>query len=890
MENGQRRSGWASQWPLGAHPLGVSFLGRLAGPPFGVQAVFVNRCGTPRVCDFVCDCWDCSDENQCGYQQASALGGPFTCSFEGTTCGWEDVSDTAYRWEPAQASIAMWGLEPPFDHTLGTDVGRGVLPLFPLPLNGSLALRCRLVHGSYKAGRTASLWQSPPGSTSSWQELVAYTGHIPGSFQVTFVSTQDFSLAQLALDDVEFRNCGFPRKAGRGGVLFFPVFIFSATCIFCKGPEGCCLSDLQATPLATQAGDDGACLGIRSFSAQVPIPPMLEPLGPCPSGQFACDQGKRCLDRELLCNFKAECDDASDEQRCGKEPRGNGIHFLPGWVLAKAPACRAGVLRIFSLQKAPGQMFSMVRAATPVLGPSGPASLLRPAGFLALAVADGSLGTRRWAWFAQSSETWRKATVPLGARKRPFQVRGGLPPAGLSCNFETDWCSWYLEQNEGFEWRQSQSRKGAVDHTTGTGSFLLAEPGGAWNPGWRTRLLSAPQAVTAAVPTVCLSFWYRLEGPQIGTLALKLKEAGEPEQVLWTRRGSQGAVWHRGSSSISPKPGQNYQVIFEALRDGFLGIIALDDLTVTPGACPAQRHCSFEAGKCGFSAPEQPAWQRQNGAGGVGPPVDHTLGEPRGHYMILHTGADKLPLGWTAVLRSGSFPPLRRTHCVSFWYHLNSRSLTAYVEEGEEGAGEAAMLSLDPTEGEAWRYGSFVQVAFAATGAGGEPSSYVALDDVLVKEGGCPEPGEASCDFESGPCGWSKPHGDWYSWDWKEAATTLRSPSPKEDHTLGTNAGHYAYVDLAVLSLGKSTARLVSEPLAPTTGSCLQFHYHMDFLGQSSCKSGKEIPLPISPNPEMWQSAAEVALLKLLWQVSAWRREATETFEKRLDCHLSEMV
>ncbi|KAL7980823.1 hypothetical protein Chor_001977, partial [Crotalus horridus] len=123
------------------------------------------------------------------------------------------------------------------------------------------------------------------------------------------------------------------------------------------------------------------------------------------------------------------------------------------------------------------------------------------------------------------------------------------------------------------------------------------------------------------------------------------------------------------------------------------------------------------------------------------------------------------------------------------------------------------------------------QVAFAVGGAGGGPASYIALDDIFVREGGCSEPG--SCDFESGPCGWSKPPGNWYSWDWKAAATTLRSPSPQEDHTLGTNAGHYAYVDLAVLSLGKSTARLASEPLAPTTGSCLRFHYHMDFLGHS---------------------------------------------------------
>lgn len=57
-----------------------------------------------------------------GYQKASALGAPFTCSFEGTMCGWEDISNTAYRWDPAQASIST-ELQLPFDHTLGTDLG-----------------------------------------------------------------------------------------------------------------------------------------------------------------------------------------------------------------------------------------------------------------------------------------------------------------------------------------------------------------------------------------------------------------------------------------------------------------------------------------------------------------------------------------------------------------------------------------------------------------------------------------------------------------------------------------------------------------------------------------------------------------------------------------------
>lgn len=58
-----------------------------------------------------------------GHREASGIGRPFTCDFEGSACGWEDVSPTAFQWSPAQASISTGGAEPPFDHTLGTDLG-----------------------------------------------------------------------------------------------------------------------------------------------------------------------------------------------------------------------------------------------------------------------------------------------------------------------------------------------------------------------------------------------------------------------------------------------------------------------------------------------------------------------------------------------------------------------------------------------------------------------------------------------------------------------------------------------------------------------------------------------------------------------------------------------
>ncbi|XP_053229961.1 apical endosomal glycoprotein-like [Podarcis raffonei] len=50
------------------------------------------------------------------------------------------------------------------------------------------------------------LWRSPASSSGAWRPLLAYTGRVRGPFQVTFSS-----VASVALDDVQFRNCG-PQK------------------------------------------------------------------------------------------------------------------------------------------------------------------------------------------------------------------------------------------------------------------------------------------------------------------------------------------------------------------------------------------------------------------------------------------------------------------------------------------------------------------------------------------------------------------------------------------------------------------------------------------------------------------------------------------------------
>lgn len=116
------------------------------------------------------------------------------------------------------------------------------------------------------------------------------------------------------------------------------------------------------------------------------------------------------------------------------------------------------------------------------------------------------------------------------------------------------------------------------------------DPSAPWSRGQRAQLITYRQEPTTAPR--CLSFWYRLAGPQIGmqphgilpgvpqpgstplgtagsprgagrwpdtplcpgTLNLKLRLEGE-EMVLWTRRGTQGSIWHRGQATL-PATGQ----------------------------------------------------------------------------------------------------------------------------------------------------------------------------------------------------------------------------------------------------------------------------------------------------------------------------------------------
>ncbi|XP_052505291.1 apical endosomal glycoprotein [Budorcas taxicolor] len=536
-----------------------------------------------------------------------------------------------------------------------------------------------------------------------------------------------------------------------------------------------------------------------------PQPSSLRPRSFCEPGHFFC--GDLCVPPEQLCDFQQQCPGGEDEQQCGttdfESPSGGGWEDASvgrlQWARLPAPDrggpgpdARRAAGHFLAVQRAWGQLAEEARVLTPTLGPSGPHCELR------------------LVYYLQSH------------------------PQEVSCNFERGACGWHTDHLTDAHWHRVESRGPRYDHTTGQGHFVLLDPTDPPARGPAAHLLTQPRVPSA--PQECLSFWFHLFGPQIGTLRLVMRREGEAETHLWSRSGTHGNRWHEAWATLHHQPdtGAKYQLLFEGLRDGYHGSMALDDVTLRPGPCWAPRRCSFEDSACGFSVGGRGLWTRQANAS-WGPHADHTTETAQGHYMVVDTSPQALPRGHAALLTSEEQRPLVQPTCLSFWYHLSLRNpgtLRVHVEE----AGRQQVLSVSSHGGATWRLGSVDlqarqawRVVFEAVAAGVE-RSYMALDDLLLQDGPCPLP--ASCDFEAGLCGWNhvpRPGLGGYSWDWSSGASPSRYPQPPVDHTLGTEAGHFALFETSMLGPGGRAAGLISQPLPPTAASCLRFWYHVGF-------------------------------------------------------------
>ncbi|XP_041430755.1 apical endosomal glycoprotein isoform X2 [Xenopus laevis] len=525
--------------------------------------------------------------------------------------------------------------------------------------------------------------------------------------------------------------------------------------------------------------------------------------------------------------------------------------------------------KYLGVQRAQGNLLAGAEILSPTLCAVGPICAINmtyyfnsgPSGALSLSLLNPEWGTQSHVWGSQgeSSTVWRSVMIPVGERKQPFQLvlDSSVDPqlranwgaavekiqfidcgtdkiaddkATVTCNFETGMCGWYQDLTDDIDWTMGAQ----ADHTTGKGNCLYVEGGSRMDRGMVARLLTYRQS---AADSQCLTFYYRVWGPDAGTLILSSITEGK-ETLLWTSTGTHGNRWHHESVTLTAK---SYQLAFDAVRDGSVGNMAVDDITLRPGACAAPTRCTFEAGTCRFKSQGQYIWKLQQNQNAnpsypqPGPFFDHTLQSVSGHYMLVDTAT--LPRKASALLESDMYDALPVQGCVTFWTQFGGSqagTLNVYIVEDTGKKKEARkVLSASGMHQDIWHYRGVTiqagtrpwQLRFEAVSAGGD-QCYIALDDIHISHHPCHEP--ATCDFESGYCGWSNvrfPLVDTYDWDY-----TSGGPMDK-DHTLGTKEGHYAFVETGSLHTEGSSAWLLSEHLPATASSCFSFWYGTDATG-----------------------------------------------------------
>ncbi|KAK7473655.1 hypothetical protein BaRGS_00035133, partial [Batillaria attramentaria] len=416
----------------------------------------------------------------------------------------------------------------------------------------------------------------------------------------------------------------------------------------------------------------------------------------------------------------------------------------------------------------------------------------------------------------------------------------------FSCNFDTNLCAWTQDKTDVFDWQRTKGSTPTVgtgptsDHTstlTGiAGYYMFIETSSPRHPGDKARLISPQVSGTAH----CVKFWYLMWGDHVATLNVYSRTGPSLGNPVFTRSGTQGRNWLSASVDISSNV--PFQVVVEGIcGPSYRGDIAIDDFTITDGACSAatsdQVSCDFEdAGICKYQqdATDNFDWTRKSGASPTtnsGPTNDHTYGTAQGHYVYIEASAPRVK-GDKARLISQAYQPTQAS-CVEFWYHMYGSgvgSLNVYLETNGNLGSPA--WSKQGNQGNHWvrgqiglNAGTSVQVVFEGI-RGDTYHSDIAIDDVALKVGTCGQ-GPGNCNFELDLCSWTNSHADDFDWQMGSGKTTTSGTGPSADHTYNNGTGKYIFIETSAPRVPGHRAVLQSALFQPGARQCLKFWYHM---------------------------------------------------------------
>ncbi|XP_035298699.1 MAM and LDL-receptor class A domain-containing protein 1 isoform X2 [Cricetulus griseus] len=247
-----------------------------------------------KLCDFVNDCADNSDESMfiCGTSSGR-------CDFEFDLCAWEQDQDEDIDWNLKASDIPATSTEPAVDHTLGNSSGHYILlksffPQQPMkaarissPVISRRSKDCKIMFSYHMHGT---------GIGALILLQVTVTNHTKVLLNLTEEQGNFWQRKELSLSSDEDFQLKFEGRVGEGY------------------PGNIALDDIILTK---------SCLPSHFSTREESALPL--PTGFCPHGYEECQNG-RCYSPEQSCNFADDCGDNTDENECG-----SSCTFEKGW-------------------------------------------------------------------------------------------------------------------------------------------------------------------------------------------------------------------------------------------------------------------------------------------------------------------------------------------------------------------------------------------------------------------------------------------------------------------------------------------------------------------------------------------------------------------------------
>ncbi|XP_033109454.1 MAM and LDL-receptor class A domain-containing protein 1-like [Anneissia japonica] len=229
--------------------------------------------------------------------------------------------------------------------------------------------------------------------------------------------------------------------------------------------------------------------------------------------------------------------------------------------------------------------------------------------------------------------------------------------------------------------------------------------------------------------------------------------------------------------------------------------------------------CDFDLNTCQYTqdTDDRFDWTRHrlsSGTSETGPSADHTQNNGNGYYMYIEVSQSGIKKGWQARLRSPVLSGLPSDTCLEFYYHMYGRTMgTLNVVMNRTQQANQVVWSKTGEKGNKWYRGLVhipsmsqnFQITFEGVRGNGRYSD-IAIDDVKLMNENC------YIDF---------------NWERQSGRTGSSNTGPTTDHTTGTSAGYYIYIETSSPRLPNDVAKVSTPRIRTPSSACLTFWYHM---------------------------------------------------------------